>query len=107
MVGVTGAGIPVEPPLAKARVAPLAVAAVLFSIVTLGYQLRLQRSCFDGPAPLGAGEVVPGTPVLMAAPMLTLSAFCIGLGLLALPGLAQPLGIASAVAALAKGVLAL
>ncbi len=85
----------------------LAVAAALFSVVTLGYQLRLQRDCFEGPAPAAAGPVVPGTPALMAVPMVALSALCIGLGLLAFPGLAQPLGIASAVAVLAKGVLAL
>jgi len=82
----------------------LAVAAVLFSVVTLGYQLRLQRDCFDGPAPASAARVVPGTPALMAAPMLALSLLCVGMGLLALPGLAQPLGIAPAVAVLLEGV---
>jgi multicomponent Na+:H+ antiporter subunit D len=82
----------------------LAVAAVLFSVVTLGYQLRLQRGCFDQPSPVTAGELVPGTPPLMAAPMVALSLLCVGMGLLALPGLAQPLGIVSAVAVLVTGV---
>ncbi len=81
----------------------IAVAAVLFSVVTLGYQLRLQRGCFDRPAPEGAPAFVAGTPPLMAGPMLALSLFCVGMGLLALPGLAQPLGIAPAVAVLARG----
>ncbi len=82
----------------------LAIAAVLFSIVTLGYQLRLQRGCFDRPAPATAGGLVPGTPPLMAAPMVALSLFCVGLGLVALPGLAQPLGIDAAVAVLTRGL---
>jgi multicomponent Na+:H+ antiporter subunit D len=82
----------------------LAVAAVLFSVVTLGYQLRLQRDCFDGPPSASAARVVPGTPALMAAPMLVLSVLCVGMGLVALPGLAQPLGIAPAVAVLLEGV---
>ena len=85
----------------------LAVAAVLFSVVTLGYQLRLQRGCFDSPAPAAARALVPGTPPLMAAPMVVLAVFCAGLGLLAVPGLGQPLGIVAAVAVLAKGLLAL
>ena len=38
----------------------------------------------------------------MAAPMLALSLVCLGLGLLALPGLAQPLGIAPAVEVLVE-----
>ncbi len=82
----------------------LGLAAVLFSVVTLGYQLRLQRGCFERPAPAGAAALVAGTPPLMAAPMVALSVLCIGMGLLALPGLAQPLGIAPAVAALLGGV---
>ena len=82
----------------------LAIAAVLFSVVTLGYQLRLQRGCFDRPAPAPAAELVPGTPLLMAAPMVALSLFCVGTGLLALTGLTQPLGIAPAVAVLAAGL---
>jgi multicomponent Na+:H+ antiporter subunit D len=82
----------------------LAVAAVLFSVVTLGYQLRLQRDCFDGPTPASAARVVPGTPALMAVPMVVLSLLCVGMGLVALPGLAQPLGIAPAVAVLLEGV---
>jgi len=85
----------------------IAIAAVVFSVVTLVYQLRMQRGCFDRPAPAAAAAVVPGTPPLMAAPMVTLAVFCVGMGLLAAPGLAQPLGIASAVAVLAKGVLGL
>ncbi len=84
----------------------LAIAAVAFSVVTLAYQLRLQRGCFERPAPSTGAEVVPGTPALMAAPMLALSVFCVGLGLLALPGLAQPLGIVPAVAVLTQGVFA-
>ncbi len=82
----------------------IAVAAVLFSVVTLGYQLRLQRGCFDGPAPAAAGPFVRGTPALMAAPMVALSLLCVGMGLAALPGLAQPLGIAPAAAVLLQGV---
>ncbi len=82
----------------------LAIAAVLFSVVTLGYQLRLQRGCFDRPAPARTAAVLPGTPPLMAAPMVALSLFCVGMGLLALPGLAQPLGIAPAVAVLFAGL---
>ena len=85
----------------------IAVTAVVFSVVTLGYQLRLQRGCFDGPARAAAADVVPGTPPLMAAPMVTLAVFCIGMGLLAVPDPTQPLGIVSAVAVLARGVLAL
>ena len=36
--------------------------------------------------------------------MLALSLLCIGLGLVALPGLAKPLGIAPAAATLARGL---
>jgi len=40
----------------------------------------------------------------MAAPMLVLSVLCVGMGLAALPGLEQPLGIGPAVEVLAAGV---
>ena len=82
-----------------------AVVAVVMSIVTLAYQLKVQRHAFfDAPPPDAAP--VGREPRLMAAAMLLLAVGCIGLSLLVLGGLDNPYLVGPAAQALLGGTFA-
>lgn len=66
-----------------------AVIAVLVSIVTLGYQLRMQRSVFFSELPASLGEV-RREPRLMALAMLLLALGCVALSFAVVTGLDDP-----------------
>ena len=63
-----------------------ALIAILVSIITLAYYLKVQRLAFFGK--LGKGwEKIKEVPGLMCASMIILSLLCVGLGILLLPGI--------------------
>ncbi len=69
----------------QARYYWLALIAVVISIVTLAYYLKLQRHAFFGQI----SETVKNArevPALMCIPMVLLAILCVGMGLLLLPG---------------------
>lgn len=63
-----------------------AFVAILVSIVTLAYYLKLQKLVFFGKLPV-RWENIKESPVLMCVSMIVLSCICIALGLLLLPQL--------------------
>jgi len=65
----------------------LAALAVLVSIITLGYFLKFQRFAFFNKNPLPRKESIREVPFSMASSMIILAILCLGLSLLALPGL--------------------
>lgn len=83
-----------------------AATAVIMSIVTLGYQLKVQRHAF-ATAPLPGSAAVVTEPRLMCAAMILLALGCVVLPLLLLGGFASPLLIGPAKEALLGGVLTL
>lgn len=80
-----------------------AVVAVVMSIVTLAYQLKVQRYAFFGARPAGRAPTSPEPP-LMSAAMILLTLACIGLSFLVLSGLSQPWLITAAEQTLLAGV---
>jgi multicomponent Na+:H+ antiporter subunit D len=84
----------------------LAAAAVAMSIVTLAYQLKVQRHAFFG-APTVLSTCATREPRLMAAAMIVLAVGCIALSLLVADGLDSPYLIGPAADALLGGVFRL
>ncbi|MBU1694805.1 MAG: NADH/ubiquinone/plastoquinone (complex I) [Verrucomicrobia bacterium] len=84
----------------------LAVTAVVMSLVTLSFQLKVQRYVFFGSVRAGLDRLqqIPG---LMAAPMLILAVLCVGMAFLIITGMDTPLLIAPAADALAGGFFTL
>ena len=80
-----------------------AAVAVVMSIVTLAYQLKVQRYVFFGPRPAGCVSSSPEPP-LMAAAMILLTVACVGLSLLVFSGLGNPWLITAAEQTLLAGV---
>ena len=64
----------------------LALIVVLVSILTLAYYLRALRLVFFGELSQAFGKIKEA-PVLMCTSMIILAGFCLGLGLLLLPGI--------------------
>jgi multicomponent Na+:H+ antiporter subunit D len=83
----------------------LAATAVAMSVVTLAYQLKVQRRAFAGEPPPGP-EPRGGEPASMAIAMLVLGAGCVALSALAAGGLAYPLLVGPAADALLSAGLA-
>ena len=81
-----------------------AAAAVAMSIVTLAYQLKLQRHVFFG-APAPETAQVQREPKTMAVAMIVLAAGSIALSLLVVGGLSSPFLIGPAAQILIGGVL--
>jgi len=80
-----------------------AIAAVLVSIVTLAYQLKVQRMAFFASLP----EALKGLrrePPMMALAMILLAVGCVALSLLVLTGLHDPWLIGAAQQTLTSGV---
>ena len=69
----------------QARYYWLALTAVLISVITLAYYLKLQRHAFFGPASENNRDVRE-VPLSMCIPMVLLAVLCVGMGLLLLPG---------------------
>ncbi len=83
-----------------------AAAAVAMSIVTLAYQLKVQRYAFFAAAsPVSAP--FQGEPRLMAGAMLVLAIGCVALSLLVVSGLNSPILVGPAANALLGGLLSL
>ena len=80
-----------------------AVTAVIMSIVTLGYQLKVLRHAFATPPAPGSAGVVR----MMCAAMIVLALGCMVLPLLLLGGFGSPLLVGPAKEALLGGVLTL
>jgi multicomponent Na+:H+ antiporter subunit D len=83
-----------------------AVTAVIMSIVTLGYQLKVLRHAFATPPAPGSAGVVR-EPRMMCAAMIVLALGCMVLPLLLLGGFGSPLLVGPAKEALLGGVLTL
>lgn len=83
-----------------------AAVAVAMSIVTLAYQLKVQRHVFFG-APAEASQDVRREPRLMALAMLILAIGCIALSGLVVGGLGSPILLGPAAKALLGGTFAL
>jgi multicomponent Na+:H+ antiporter subunit D len=81
-----------------------AAVAVAMSIVTLAYQLRMQRAFFDAPATVSAPT--QREPRLMAAAMILLTVGCVALSFLVVGGLSSPLLVGPAGETLLGGVFA-
>lgn len=84
----------------------LAAVAVVVSILTLTYQLKVQRYAFFNAAPEGAIRS-HREPRLMASAMVALAIGCLGLSALVLSGLHNPLLIGPAARILLGGTFAL
>ena len=80
-----------------------AVAAVLVSIVTLAYQLKVQRMAFFADLPK-ALEGLHREPPMMALAMILLALGCIALSFVLLSGLRDPWLIGAAQQVLTSGV---
>ena len=83
-----------------------AATAVLISIVTLGYQLKVQRMAFFAELPesiSGAVRSMGREPRLMSLAMILLAAACIALSLLVLGGFRDPWLIGAAQQTLSAG----
>jgi multicomponent Na+:H+ antiporter subunit D len=80
-----------------------AVAAVVVSIVTLAYQLKVQRLAFFAALPETLHDI-RREPPLMAISMILLAAACLALSLLVLTGLRDPWLIGAAQQTLSAGV---
>ncbi len=76
------------------------------SIVTLAYQLKVQRHAFFG-APTSLANNAQGEPRLMAGAMIFLAIGCIGLSALVVGGLENPYLVGPAADALLGGVFSL
>jgi NADH:ubiquinone oxidoreductase subunit 2 (subunit N) len=83
-----------------------ALVAVLMSLVTLSFQLKVQKYAFFESAKAALSQV-RSVPFMMAAPMVILALLCVGLALLVITGLGAPLLIAPAADALMEGVFSL
>jgi multicomponent Na+:H+ antiporter subunit D len=83
-----------------------AAAAVAMSIVTLAYQLKVQRQAFFG-APTSTSAIVKREPRLMAAAMIFLAIGCVALSVLVVGGLGSPYLIGPAADALLGGIFVL
>lgn len=84
-----------------------ATAAVLVSILTLAYQLKVQRAAFFSALPQTLGDkagVLRGEPRMMALAMILLAAGCIALSFAVLGGLREPWLIGAAQQTLSSGV---
>jgi len=79
----------------------LAIIAVLVSIVTLGYYLRMQRMAFFGKL-ADAWQNIKEAPALMCISMVILAVLCLALGVLLLPSI-RPMLLDPAVKALESG----
>ncbi len=85
-----------------------AFVAVTTSIVTLAYQLKVQRHAFFAAAPAGLALPPSGRePLLMSVAVLVLALGCLAMSLLVLGGLSEPLLIAPARDVLLGGAFAL
>ncbi len=80
-----------------------AAVAVAVSVVTLAYQLKLQRQAFFAVSPEAAGNP-RREPRMMALAMILLTAGCIALSFLVLSGLRDPWLIGAAQQALTAGL---
>lgn len=80
-----------------------ALAAVLVSIVTLAYQLKVQRMAFFAPLPAALKDV-RREPPMMALAMVLLAVGCIALSFAVLTGLRDPWLIGAAQQTLTAGV---
>jgi len=88
-----------------------AILAVFMSIVTLAYQLKVQKEAFyssagspvNGSLSADAGAERIGEPFFMAVSMVLLAVGCLALSLLALSGLKHPILIGPAAEVLIKG----
>ncbi len=83
-----------------------AAVAAAMSIVTLAYQLKVQRHAFFG-APTSVSAPVQREPWLMAVAMVVLAAGCIALSVLVVGGLGSPYLVGPAAHALLDGTFAL
>jgi multicomponent Na+:H+ antiporter subunit D len=79
-----------------------AAVAVLMSIVTLGYQLKVQRGAFFSELPAALGEV-KREPRLMALSMLLLAAGCVALSFAVVGGFSDPWLVGDAQSVLSGG----
>lgn len=82
-----------------------AIAAVVVSIMTLAYQLKVQRSAFFATTPT-ASKAWRQEPRSMALAMILLAVACLALSLLVIGGLHDPLFIGPAVETLPAGPFA-
>lgn len=88
-----------------------AIVAVFMSIVTLAYQLRVQKEAFyssdvfpeEGSPSADAGSKRIPEPVFMAIPMILLAVGCLALSVLAVTGLKHPILVGPAAEVLMKG----
>ena len=88
---------------AKVGLAWVATVAVLVSVVTLAYQLKVQRQAFFARLP----ETLAGLgrePRMMALAMILLAVICVALSLAVLGGLDDPWLIGDAQRTLAAGI---
>ncbi len=79
-----------------------AVVAVVMSVVTLAYQLRMQRAFFGTRPPVSTS--VRREPRLMAAAMILLTVGCVALSFLMVGGLSSPLLVGPAEETLFGGI---
>ena len=79
-----------------------ALLAVIMSVVTLAYQLKVQRHAFLGPERAWTRKA-GAEPRLMAAAMVVLAAGCVALSLLVVTGLEDPLLLGPAQRSLLAG----
>lgn len=82
-----------------------AAVAVAMSIVTLAYQLKVQRHAFFAAAPRGSAPV-QREPWLMATAMVALAISCIVLSTLVMTGVSSPFLVGPAAHTLVAGVFA-
>jgi len=94
-----------------------AIAVVLMSIVTLTYQLRLQKQAFygtggsrqdqsfemDSGSATDTSSARSAEPIFIALPMVLLAVGCLALSLLVVTGLKQPILVGPAAEVLMKG----
>ncbi len=79
----------------------LAIIAVIVSVITLGYYLRMQRLAFFGKL-ADAWREIKEVPALMCISMVILAVLCLALGILLLPSV-RPMLLNPAVEALENG----
>jgi len=80
-----------------------ATVAVVISIVTLAYQLKVQRNAFFAAVPESLGKL-RSEPRLMAVAMVLLAVGCIALSFAVVTGLSDPILIGDAQEVLSEGV---
>jgi multicomponent Na+:H+ antiporter subunit D len=87
-----------------------AILVVVMSIVTLAYQLKVQKQAFYSAPPKETPSNPGATPLrlrespLIAMPMVLLATGCVGLSLLAVTGLEHPILVGPAAEVLMRGV---